>query len=479
MGRSAWALAMPSVPKGAATLAAIAVASAALAAEPWESGVLATPFDASRLDGTLDAATLGDLVKRGEALFVAPFTSAEGAGRPMATQAIIPTKRRRAGALAFQRMSGMDANACGGCHNQPLIGGAGDFAANVFVSEGFRDAEFDTLDPQFSNERGTNHLFGAGLIELLAREMTEDLRAIRDRALSEALARGEPVTAVLSAKGIAFGSLTAQPDGLLDVSNIEGVDPDLTIRPFTHKGVMTSLRQFSVNALNHHHGIQASERFGPRWTGEDDHDEDGFGDEIGFADISALVAWQATLAPPFAAEPENERWREYAAAGRETFEAIGCASCHVPALPLDSAVFDDPGPLDMAGTLRTGEGAGVAYDLALTEWFDRLERDEQGRVLVPLFGDLKRHRIADDRTTTFGNELLGQRHVARDTFITSELWGVADTAPYGHRNDLTTLEEAILGHGGEGAASREAFEALDEDGRKGVIAFLRTLGIGR
>ena len=453
--------------------------SGARATEPWEEGVLHAPFDPARLGGTLDRATLLALVARGEALFTASFTAAEGAGRPMATQAIVPTKRRRAGALAFQRMSGMDANACSGCHNLPVLGGAGDFAANVFVSEGFRDAEFDTLDAQFSNERGSNHLFGAGLVELLAREMTADLRAARGDALRRALAEGVPVEAALGSKGVDFGRLTAHPDGTLDVSEVDGVDPDLTVRPFTHKGVMTSLRQFAVNALNHHHGIQAVERFGARWTGEADHDEDGLSDEIGEADVSALVAWQATLPPPVETVPEDGRWRDYAARGRSTFETIGCASCHVPALPLESAVFADPGPLDMAGTLREGEGVASAYDLALTAWLATLERDEEGRILVPLFGDLKRHRIADDRTTTFGNELLGQRHVARDTFVTTELWGVADTAPYGHRNDLTSLEEAILGHGGDGAPAREAYEALDEDARKGVIAFLRTLQVAR
>ena len=445
--------------------------------DPWDTHVLSQPFDAERLQGTLDGDTLNDLVARGETLFTARFEARDGAGRPMATQAIVPTKRRRPAALAFQRMSGMDANACSGCHNQPITGGAGDFVTNVFVSEGFRDAEFDTLDPQFSNERGTNHLFGAGLIELLAREMTRDLRATRTRVLREAKRRGENVTLPLETKGVAFGTLTAHPDGILDVSGVEGVDPDLTIRPFTHKGVMTSLRQFAVNALNHHHGIQATERFGVRWTGEGDHDGDGLADEIGEGDVSALVAWQATLAPPVAREPQDKRWQLYAAKGEATFEAIGCASCHVPALPLESVVFSDPGPFDMAGTLREGEGEAVAYDLALTAWLAQLPRDDRGRVLVPLFGDLKRHRIAAGKHTRFGNELLSQRHVPRDVFMTTELWGVADTAPYGHRNDIPDLEDAILAHGGDAEASRDAFAALGADEQKGVIAFLRTLGV--
>ena len=450
------------------------VAAVAEEPEPWESSFAS---DLPAPEGTLDRKTLDALVERGAALFARPFALADGAGRPMATQAIVPTKRRRAASVGFQRMSGMDANACAGCHNQPVVGGAGDFATNVFVSEGFRDAEFDTLDPQFSNERGTNHLFGAGLIELLAREMTDDLQTIRTEALRTARERGEATTRDLVTKGVRFGAITAQPDGILDVSAVDGVDPDLVIRPFTQKGVIVSLRQFTVNALNHHHGMQAVERFGARWTGEGDHDGDGMADEVSAADISALVAWQATLPPPRETKPENARWAEYAERGRETFETIGCASCHVPALPLESVRFDDPGPRDLAGTLRYGEAGGATYDLALLEWMANLPRDEQGRTLVPLFGDLKRHRISGGKHSHFGNELLSQRHVARDVFATTELWGVADTAPYGHRNDLTTLDEAILAHGGDAEPSRNAYEALDTDARKGVIAFLRTLTV--
>jgi hypothetical protein len=108
----------------------------------------------------------------GEALFAARFTTLDGAGRPEATQAIDPTRRKHPREQMFLRSAGPDAGSCAACHNQPAIGGAGDFVTNVFVSEGFESADFDSLDPQFSSERGTNHLFGAGLVELLAREMS-------------------------------------------------------------------------------------------------------------------------------------------------------------------------------------------------------------------------------------------------------------------------------------------------------------------
>lgn len=414
---------------------------------------------------------------RGEALFTAKFTELDGAGRKMATQAIIPTKRKRPPDTLFQRIAGMDANACSSCHREPVTGGAGDFTVNVFVNEGFVNADFDTVDPQFSNERNTNHLMGAGLVELLAREMSTDLQAIRRDALRKARDTGEPVTADLVTKGVHFGKVTAQPDGILDLRQIDGVDTDLVIRPFSQKGVMTSLRQFAINAMNQHHGMQATERFGARWTGETDFDEDGHADELTEGDISALVAWQATLPPPIAETPDDPAWREAAARGSAHFDTIGCNACHLRALPLESLAFADPGPFDAAGTLRGGEADPVTYDLALTDWADTLERNADGDYLIPTFGDLKRHVITDRQVAALGNELLGQRFVERNEFQTSELWGVASTSPYGHRGDFTTLDGVIRAHGGDARVSRDAYLDLAEDERSALIAFLKTLVI--
>lgn len=428
--------------------------------------------------GFLGRKELDDLVQAGEELFEAKFKKSEGAGRPMATAAILPTKARRLSKTAFARTSGPDAASCGACHNEPLLGGAGDFVTNVFVSEGFTNADFDSINPQFSNERGTNHLFGAGLIELLAREITSDLHHIRKDALKSARADQTAKRVELISKGISYGFITAQPDGVLSLKEIDGIDTDLVVRPFSQKGVMTSLRQFTVNASNHHHGMQATERFGARWTGETDFDEDGMSAELSSADISALVAWQATLRPPVVAKPENAEWQAAAKSGENVFEQIGCAQCHMPALPLNSLQFDDPGLFDVAGTLQTYQvEAPATYDLAMLDWAQSLPRNEEGQVLVPLFGDLKRHTMTDGDVDAFGNELMSQRFVDRNIFITAELWGVASTAPYGHRNDMYDLNEVISAHGGDARQSRDAYLDLDENIKQQLIAFLRTLEI--
>ena len=447
-------------------------------AQPWSEKALPEHVAQSDLSGLLNGEALAKLIEQGDLLFSAKFTLPDGAGRPMATQAIIPTKRKRPAPDRFQRLPGPDANACSSCHNDPVIGGAGDIVANVFVSEGFTNPDFDSTDPQFSNERNTNHLMGAGLIELLAREMSRDLQDLRAEALDRARSDRQSTTVKLTSKGVDFGAITAHPDGMVDLDKLDGVDTDLVIRPFSQKGVITSLRQFSVNALNHHHGMQADERFGPRWTGENDFDADGISNELTDGDISALVAWQATRPIPVQLKPDDAKWRELAGTGENLFDTIGCGQCHKTALPLDNLIFSDPGPFDAAGTLRPGDlPVQTEYDLGTFAWVADLPRNENGAVMVPLFGDLKRHRIADQQINDLGNELLGQRFVDRDVFMTSELWGIASTAPYGHRGEQTTLSEVIEAHGGDARESRDAFVALQPDDRTALIAFLKTLVI--
>jgi cytochrome c peroxidase len=447
-------------------------------APPWAEQAIRNHIDFTTIEGTLSADALKRLVEAGKHLFTARFTSADGLGRPMATQAIIPTLRKQPTDEPFRRTAGPDSNNCQSCHNVPTLGGSGDFTANAFVSEGFESFDFDTLDPQFSNERGSVSLFGAGLLDLLGREMTADLRAERDHAVAAARKSGQPETVSLSSKGVDFGKLTVMPDGLVDFSELEGVDSDLTIRPFSQKGVFASLRQFAINAMNAHLGIEASERFGKRWTGTDDFDGDGHPDELSPGDISAVVAFQASLPAPGRMVPDDASWREATARGEKVFSDLGCSECHRPFLPLDSLTFTDPAPYDTAGTLRPQEVAKpAAYDLGLLDWAKKLPRNDQGQVLVPLFGDLKRHHISDSEVSQLGNELLAQRFVERDVFMTAELWGVGSTAPYGHRNDITTLDGVIRAHGGEARNARAAYIAADDADRSALIAFLKTLVI--
>src|SRR5579863_10745195 len=113
--------------------AALALCAAGAASGgSWDERVF-TPgshldFDAVAAEG---ASAVPGLIERGRELFKAKFTTVDGAGRPKATQAIIPTKVKNGVNPPFSRTSGPDSNSCFGCHNDPIIGGSADDVANV------------------------------------------------------------------------------------------------------------------------------------------------------------------------------------------------------------------------------------------------------------------------------------------------------------------------------------------------------------
>lgn len=459
-------------------LAVGAITAPALAGPDLQIGREATvppPISHEAIAG--GALSLPEVLALGRSLFEARFTTPDGAGRPAATAAEVPTRRELGDTPAFLRTSGPDANACAGCHIQGMVGGSGDFAMNVFVAPQDLEFDFDTVAPDLSMERGTTTITGAGFLELLAREMTADLHRLRDQALTEARSTGAPVTVDLVTKEVSFGQLTALPDGFVDVSRVDGVHPDLIVKPFSQKAVVISLRQFSVAAFNTHHGMQPDERFGERWTGSADFDLDGVSAELSDGHITAATLFQATLPPPIQVMPDHPVLVEATERGEVLFEEIGCASCHRPRLILEDPVFTEPGPYNPAGTLRDGDTDAIAsVDLAAL-WGDWIEVLPDGRVAVRAYTDLRRHRIADPDTPHFANEMLTHNFVPRDQFRTAPLWGVGSTAPYGHRGDVTTLDEVIRHHGGEASDSRRAYEALADLDRRSVIQFLQSLQI--
>src|SRR5258707_6242176 len=88
--------------------------------------------------------------------------------------------------------------------------------------------------------------------------------------------------------------------------------PTLIIRPWHQAGNVVSLREFTNNALNQHHGIQSTERFGV----DTDPDGDGVRNEMTRADVTALTLYQAAMAVPGRVIP-NDPEVERAVADRE------------------------------------------------------------------------------------------------------------------------------------------------------------------
>ena len=242
----------------------------------WDERVFNSHLDFNSIAAAGPSALPG-LIERGRELFRAKFTTEDGAGRPKATQAIVPTKRKSGVNPAFTRTSGPDSNSCAGCHNDPIVGGSGDFVSDAFVSEGFESAQFNSTDPSFSSERHTIAADGRRP-RRIARARDDGrlaTRARRRRWQQARTKRQERDSRPHVQRRALWFDPPRRADEIVDLSGVEGIDADLILRPFSRKGVFTSLRQFTINAMNIHHGMEAVERFGVSWTGTHDFGESG------------------------------------------------------------------------------------------------------------------------------------------------------------------------------------------------------------
>jgi hypothetical protein len=356
---------------------------------------------------------------------------------------------------------GPDARKCAACHWRGGPAGAGDAADNAYL-DGDGNSQSSAL------ARNPPPLHGAGLVELLAREMSAELLRTREEALTFAKNNGYSVQVPLTAKGVSFGQITAHADGSVDTSMVAGVDGDLLVKPFGWKGTFATLRDTVEDALLVHHGMQsdfltstaAPERVGPH--GGLDPDGDGVTSEITEGQVTALSLFLSMQEVPQEIPPEQPEFMHLFAEGIASFESLGCATCHVPSLPLGSAVFE------LAA--RDSE-ASVLVDLASEAAKPRLQPAAQtGTFQVRLFSDLKRHDMGPALA-----EARPDRGVAGPLFLTRPLWGVARSRPYLHDAHAPTLEDAILLHGGEAQSSRDAFAALTDPERAPLRVFLTCL----
>jgi hypothetical protein len=461
-------------------------------------------------DGEEHTRPLLELIEYGSRLFSANWTENDGGGRPFATgtgRTLSDHAQPLRGSRSFNRVSGPDANSCQGCHNRPdgVAGGAGDFVANAF--EGAQRFDFVTFDVRDSratrgavdeakravslstvgNARSTPSLFGAGYIEMLARQMTEDLQRVRD-----SIAAGQSKRLV--SKGITFGTLARRADGAWDARAVQGLPrqsvavsspagkPSLIIRPWHQSGSVVSLREFTNTAYNQHHGIQSTERFG---IGSDP-DGDGVVNEMTRADVTAAVLFQATLPVPGRVIPNDPAIERAILIGEQVFDEIRCTTCHVPTLPLERQgwIYSEPNPYNPPANLRRGARVLQVALNASTLPLPRLapSHDDPTVVHVPAYTDFKLHDITDPADEAAGEPLDMNQPVGSPkflagnrTFLTRRLWGVASQPTHFHHGQFTTMREAVLAHAGEALDQRQAFERLAKDEQDALIEFLKSL----
>ena len=156
--------------------------------------------------------------------------------------------------------------------------------------------------------------------------------------------------------------------------------------------------------------------------------------ELSAAEVRAVLAYLRLLAPPAAGTLTPRRQR-----GEEIFGEIGCTKCHVP-------------------ELRTGRSSIAALS----------------NQPVRLYSDLLLHDMGDELADGRPDGDASGRE-----WRTAPLWGLRimrrflnGDAFLLHDGSAQSVEEAILRHGGEAAASRDAFARLAADARDALLDFV-------
>src|SRR3954470_20529109 len=412
-------------------------------------------------------------IRRGRQLFQRKFLRTQGAG-PIADDLVLGGNIE----TSLKIGAGLT-DSCASCHGRPR--GSAGFGGDVVTRPESRDAP---------------HLFGLGLKEMLADEITSDLRSTKADAIAEAQSTHHSVTRSLLSKGIDFGKITALPNGTVDLTAIDGVDPDLRVKPFFAHGQTISIREFVVGALNDEMGLQAvdpdlttahnggrvitpsgmvldgsqdaiSAPLNDSVSGDDDGD--GIANEIPESLVDYMEFYLLNYFKPgvySASQRDN---------GREQFIQVGCAKCHVPDLTInrDRRVADvettyDPDKGNMNNLFATASPLfNVVPD---SSGYPAIKQPKLGSFLVRnIFTDFKRHDLG---MNFYERNYDGSM---RTKFLTTPLWGVGTSAPYGHDGRSINLMEVILRHGGEAQAVRNLFAKLGKGEQRSIIEFLQSL----
>jgi cytochrome c2 len=415
-------------------------------------------------------------IRRGRQVFQRKFRRAQGQG---------PLFQDGVGNINDDLALGAGlADSCAACHGRPR--GSAGAGGDVVTRPDSRDAP---------------HLFGLGLKEMLADEITADLRAIRTDAVNDARATCRDQVRDLVSKGIRYGRIIADADSSCRIrvvtSQVDGVNADLRVRPFFLQGGTISMREFLVGAFQAEMGLQpvdpdlARAQAGNRVVTpsgmvldgriddievafEQDATTDGDGDAVVNEIPTSIVDFMEFYLLNYF-KPGTYRETASVATGRSLFQQIGCAQCHIPNLQInrDRRVADVETAFDIE--------RGIFNDLFATATPLFVETDDPGThptlkrpALQPflvrnIFTDFKRHDLGPNFWERNFNGTLQKE------FLTTPLWGVGTTAPYGHDGRSVNLREVIKRHGGEALAARNNFVNLSDANEDHVLNFLNSL----
>ena len=414
-------------------------------------------------------------IRRGRQVFQRKFARSQGHG---------PAINDGLGDIAANPALGAGlGDSCAACHGRPR--GSAGHGGDVFTRPDSRDSP---------------HLFGLGLKEMLADEMTKELRQLRANAIAQAMTQITPVTVSLDTKGVNFGTLTAFNNGTVDTSNVQGVNTDLRIRPFRLDGRFIAIREFLIDAFNGEMGLQAVDPdtlaaslgnfvttpSGMELNGKIDviqgppvqnSSQDGDGDGVVNEIPTSIVDFEEHYLLNYFLAGRGEITEEVEQ-GRKYFHEIGCAKCHVPDFKLGrdrrvatTDTFFEPNPavsnpfnrlFVKVGPQFHEVNDGTGHPTLKVPNFQSFQ-------VTDLYTDFKRHDLGPNF-----HEIQFDGTVNKQ-FLTMALHGVGTTAPYGHDGRTHDLREVILRHGGEAQGARDDFESMGPEKQPYVLAFLRSL----
>jgi len=208
----------------------------------------------------------------------------------------------------------------------------------------------------------------------------------------------------------------------------------------------------------------------PAVRADEDPDKDGIANEIPRSLVDYLEFYLLNYF-----KPATYRITQNVKRGRMIFDQVECSGCHIA----DLAIRRDRRVADVETVYDTERGlfnnlfataTGLFYPVDDGTSHPPLKQAKLGPFEVRnIFTDFKRHDLGPNF-----HERNYDGSIQRE-FITTPLWGVGTTAPYGHDGRSINLAEVILRHGGEAQRARDAFARLPDIQQGMLIDFLNSL----